>query len=119
MQKLTSYAAGSWHEGTGEGVPIHDPTNGEAIATVDSTGVDFGAVLRHAREVGGPALRAMTFAARGELLKELANTIHEHREELIELSTRNAGSTRGDAKFDRPEERRVGKAGKTRWSAQP
>ena len=100
MQKLTSYAAGSWHEGTGEGVPIHDPTNGEAIATVDSTGVDFGAVLRHAREVGGPALRAMTFAARGELLKELANTIHEHREELIELSTRNAGSTRGDAKFD-------------------
>ena len=32
MQKLTSYAAGSWHEGTGEGVQIHNPTSGEAIA---------------------------------------------------------------------------------------
>lgn len=100
MQKLTSYAAGSWHEGTGEGVQIFNPTTGEAIATVDSSGVDFGEVLRHAREVGGPALRAMTFAGRGELLKALATAIHEHREELIEISTRNAGSTRGDAKFD-------------------
>ena len=100
MQKLTSYAAGSWHEGTGEGVQIHDPNTGEAIATVDSTGVDFQAVLDHAHDVGGPALRAMTFGERARLLKELSAAIHEHREELIEISTRNAGSTRGDAKFD-------------------
>ena len=45
MQKLTSYAAGSWHEGTGEGVQIHNPTSGEAIALVDSTGLDFQAIF--------------------------------------------------------------------------
>jgi len=100
MQKLTSYAAGSWHEGTGEGAQIYDPHTGEAIATVDSTGLDFQAVLDHAHKVGGPALRAMTFGERAALLKALSAAIHEHREELIEISIKNAGSTRGDAKFD-------------------
>ena len=100
MQKLTSYAAGSWHEGTGEGVQIHNPTSGEAIALVDSTGLDFQAILDHAHGVGGPALRALSFAERGGLLKALSAAIHEHREELIEISIKNAGSTRGDAKFD-------------------
>ena len=100
MQKLTSYAAGTWHEGTGEGAQIYDPHTKEAIATVDSTGVDFQAVLDHAHSVGAPALRAMTFGERAALLKALSAAIHEHREELIEISIKNAGSTRGDAKFD-------------------
>ena len=42
----------------------------------------------------------MTFAERAQMLKELSAALHEHREELIDLSIANAGTTRGDAKFD-------------------
>ncbi len=100
MQKLQSYVYGQWIEGSGEPRPLHDATTGEAIAGVDSKGVDFARVASHAREVGGQALRALTFAERGALLKELSRTLHAAREELIDLSVKNAGATRGDAKFD-------------------
>ncbi|MEL6907508.1 MAG: 3,4-dehydroadipyl-CoA semialdehyde dehydrogenase, partial [Planctomycetota bacterium] len=52
------------------------------------------------RDVGGPALRAMTFPERAAMLKGLSAAIHEIREELIEMGARNGGNTRGDAKFD-------------------
>ncbi|HEY4219689.1 MAG TPA: 3,4-dehydroadipyl-CoA semialdehyde dehydrogenase, partial [Myxococcota bacterium] len=54
----------------------------------------------YARDVGGPALRAMTFAQRGALLKRMSAALHENREALIDVSIQNAGATRGDAKFD-------------------
>lgn len=100
MQTLTSFVRGAWHTGTGTPTLLHNPTTGEAIAQVSSGGIDFAAVLDHARTTGGPALRAMTFAARGKMLKALSAAIHAKRDELIEISIRNAGTTRGDAKFD-------------------
>jgi len=100
MQTLSSYLEGEWVTGEGEGTALHDATTGEAVASVCSTGLDRGAALRHAREIGGPALRAMSFAERGALLEGLAGIIHAHRDELLELSTRNGGTTRGDGKFD-------------------
>ena len=100
MQTLQSYVVGQWQSGSGTPALLVNPTSGEALAETSATGVDMAAVVRHAREVGGPALRALSFAARGELLKALSAAIHEQREELIELSTANGGNTRGDAKFD-------------------
>ncbi|MEM7519129.1 MAG: aldehyde dehydrogenase family protein, partial [Planctomycetota bacterium] len=100
MQKLSSYVLGTWQEGTGKPALLHDPSNGEAVAECNSEGVDMKAVCEHARRVGGPALRALSFAERAKILKDLSAAIHEHREELIDLSILNAGSTRGDAKFD-------------------
>ena len=100
MQRLSSYVLGAWHEGTENLKTLFDPTTEEAIAECSTTGIDFGAVVRHGREVGGPALRALTFAERGKLLKALSGAIHEYREELIEIGVANGGNTRGDAKFD-------------------
>lgn len=100
MQTLESYVLDRWHAAGGDRRPLHDPTTEEAIAEVSSAGIDMAAVCAHAREVGGPALRRLSFAERGKLLKALSGAIHEHREELIELSIKNGGSTRGDAKFD-------------------
>jgi oxepin-CoA hydrolase/3-oxo-5,6-dehydrosuberyl-CoA semialdehyde dehydrogenase len=100
MRTLSSYVSGGWHTGTGAPATLYNPTTEAAVAETSSEGVDFAAALGHAREVGGPALRAMTFAQRGEMLKNLSAAIHEHREELIEISIENAGSTRSDAKFD-------------------
>src|SRR5207302_9137455 len=59
-------------------------------------GVDMGVALDHARRVGGPALRALTFQQRAGMLKALAQHLGEHKEELYTLSAA-AGATRRDA----------------------
>ncbi|NVL83779.1 aldehyde dehydrogenase family protein, partial [Escherichia coli] len=63
-------------------------------------GIDFGAALAFARAKGGPALRAMTFAQRGEMLRAMSRAIHAKRDELLSIAQANGGNTRGDAKFD-------------------
>ncbi len=97
---LESYVGGRWHAGSGDSLPLFDPTTETEIAKVHQGGIDFAQVLAHARNVGLPALRALTFPQRAALLKQLSAKLHEHRDELLDLSTRNGGSTRGDGKFD-------------------
>ncbi|WP_440899012.1 aldehyde dehydrogenase family protein, partial [Actinosynnema sp.] len=99
MPVLRSYVSGRWHTPTTEGAPLHDAVTGEEIARISSDGVDMGAALRHGREVGGPALRELTFHQRGALLKALASHLREHRDELYELSART-GATRTDSVVD-------------------
>ena len=100
MQQLQSYLEGRWIAGEGEGTVLHDPATGAGLATASTKGLDLGAALAFARTRGGPALRAMTFAQRGALLTALSKAIHGHRDELLELSLRNTGTTLKDAKFD-------------------
>jgi hypothetical protein len=100
MLQLESYLQDQWQRGAGDGAPLHDPSTGEAIASATTQGLDLGAALDHARRVGGPAVRALTFAERGRILTELSKAIHAARPELLELSTRNTGTTLKDSKFD-------------------
>ena len=83
--RIESYVEGRWVPGEGEGSTLVNPATGEALATASTAGIDLGAALRHAREVGGPALRALTFAQRAALLKALAGIVRTHRDELLEL----------------------------------
>ncbi|GAA4873798.1 phenylacetic acid degradation bifunctional protein PaaZ [Saccharopolyspora cebuensis] len=96
---LPSYVGGRWQAPSDEGVPVHDAVTGAAVARISSAGIDMRAALAHGREVGGPALRELTFHQRAALLKALASHLQEHREELYRLSARG-GATRGDAKVD-------------------
>jgi 3,4-dehydroadipyl-CoA semialdehyde dehydrogenase len=100
MLQLRSYLQDEWQRGSGEGTLLYDPSTGDAVASATTEGLDLGAALGFARREGGPALRAMTFAQRGELLTELSKAIHAHRSELLELSTLNTGTTQKDSKFD-------------------
>jgi oxepin-CoA hydrolase/3-oxo-5,6-dehydrosuberyl-CoA semialdehyde dehydrogenase len=100
MITLKSYLRGEWVEGRGELATLVNPTTGEPVARAGTGGIDLGAALEMARREGGPALRAMTFGQRGQLLKAMSAAIHDAREELIEASILNAGTTRSDAKFD-------------------
>jgi len=100
MQTIASYVAGRWHEGQQDHQALFDPTTEAEIGRCSSAGIDFGAVVAYARDKGGPALRALTFAQRAEALKAVSAAIHAIRDELIALSAKNGGSTRGDAKFD-------------------
>ncbi len=100
MITLASYVLGRWHAGSGTPLILRDPTSEEPIAEVHPEGIELAKVLAYGRETGGPALRALGFARRAELLLALSKAIHAHRDELLELSLQNAGTTRGDAKFD-------------------
>jgi oxepin-CoA hydrolase/3-oxo-5,6-dehydrosuberyl-CoA semialdehyde dehydrogenase len=100
MKTLRSYVSGRWHQAERGFSPLVDPSTEEKIARASSAGVDFAAALAWARERGGPALRAMSFAQRGELLKAMAKVLREHRDELLELSRLNTGTTRADGAFD-------------------
>jgi oxepin-CoA hydrolase/3-oxo-5,6-dehydrosuberyl-CoA semialdehyde dehydrogenase len=100
MITLKSYLRGEWVEGRGEPTVLVNATTGEPIACGSTGGIDLRAALELARAEGGPALRELTFAQRGLLLKEMSAAIHDARDELIEASILNAGTTRSDAKFD-------------------
>ncbi len=100
MKTLRSYVAGRWHEARTGFRTLVDPCSEEPIARASSEGIAFQDVLDHATRVGGPALRARSFAERGELLAKAAAALHERRDELITLSLENTGTTRRDAKFD-------------------
>lgn len=101
METLASYLQDRWQVGDPAGAAVlYNPTTEEAVATASTRGLDLAAALHHARTVGGPALRALTFAERGALLAKLSKAIHARRDALIEIGRINAGNTRSDAKFD-------------------
>src|ERR1700723_734059 len=96
---LQSYVCGRWQSGDGEGIAMRDATTGELIALATSSGIDFAAVLEFSREVGGPALRALTFHQRATMLRMLAKKLTELKEEFYALSYRT-GATKNDALID-------------------
>jgi oxepin-CoA hydrolase/3-oxo-5,6-dehydrosuberyl-CoA semialdehyde dehydrogenase len=100
MITLRSYVAGTFVAGQAPTSPLYNPATEEPIAETGTLGVDFAGAVRHAREVGGPALRGMTFAARGAVLAQASKALHAARDELLDLAMDNGGNTRGDAKFD-------------------
>jgi oxepin-CoA hydrolase/3-oxo-5,6-dehydrosuberyl-CoA semialdehyde dehydrogenase len=77
-----------------------NPSTEEAMAETSTAGLDFGAAVRYGRDVGGPALRALTLGERAALLKAMSKALGAHRDELLDLAMRNGGNTKGDAKFD-------------------
>ncbi len=99
MRTLESYLAGSWYAPAEGGSVVRDATTGDDVARVSSEGADLAAALEHARRVGGPALRRLTFHQRAQMLKALGKYLTEHKEELYELST-PSGATRADAWLD-------------------
>ena len=100
MKTLGSYVGGRWVEGTGEGETLVNPATEEPLARASTEGLDRAKALAYAREVGGPALRALTFEQRGALLKGMCDALVAHRDELLDLAVANGGNTRSDAKFD-------------------
>jgi len=99
LQTLRSFLMGEWVAGAGESRLFHDAATGAELGSVASGGHDLCGALAWGREHGGKALRGMSFAERGAVLKAMSVVLHDHREVLIDVS-RHGGTTRGDAKFD-------------------
>ena len=97
--KLMNYAEDRWHAAAGALAEARSAVTGEAVAELGSQGLDFGAMARHARKIGGPALRALTFHQRAHALKALAQAVMDRKEELYDLSA-ETGATRTDGWID-------------------
>ena len=97
--KLGCYAKGQWVTGTDDGAELRSAVNGDLIGMASSAGLDFAGMTEYARNVGGPALRKMTFHDRAFMLKALAQYLLEHKQEFYELSTQT-GATKKDSWID-------------------
>ena len=78
--QLLNYEQGRWTPGDGGLAEITSAIDGAQVALTGSNGIDFGGMLRHAREVGGPALRKLTFHERARILKGLGLAIMARKE---------------------------------------
>ena len=94
---LESYVAGRWFAATDDGASIADAVTGETVVRVSSTGLDVPAMLDHARTVGGPALRELTFHQRAGLLKHVALRLMADKDELYAISHRTGATDRDSA----------------------
>src|SRR6202012_1810824 len=98
MAVVRSYIAGRWFA-PDSGTPVYDAVTGAPVAEVSAQGIDFGAALAYGRQVGGPALRELTFHQPAELAKSVGQLLRKERDQLYELSYRT-GATLYDSKFD-------------------
>ena len=97
--RLKSYAEDRWFEAAGGDAEIASAIDGRIVALVSSEGLDVGAMVRHARNVGGAALRGMTFHQRADLLKRLGAHLTAHKDALSKLSY-DTGATLNDSRID-------------------
>ncbi len=99
LQQISSFAAGKWIEPGSGARTIASAITGEPFATAGNSELDVQAMLDFARDVGGPALRKMTFHERAKMLKALAQALSAHKQVLYELSF-NTGATQKDHLID-------------------
>lgn len=97
---LHNHLAGRWQAGQGPGTPLFDPVLGHELVRVSSAGLDLVEGFAHARDQGGTALRAMSYAQRAALLARTAALLQTHRADYDTISVANSGTTRRDAAVD-------------------
>ena len=98
--QLLNYARDLWVPGDVASLsPIVSAIDGAPVTSTGSGGLDFAAMLDHARTVGGPALRALTFHERARILKGLGMAILAAKEPLYQLNALT-GATRKDGWID-------------------
>ncbi|MEQ9260479.1 MAG: phenylacetic acid degradation bifunctional protein PaaZ [Roseovarius sp.] len=96
---VKSFAAGRWIGPDDSARMIENAVTGDAMARAGNAGLDVEAMLAHARDTGGPALRAMTFHDRARMLKALATQLGQHKQALYDISFAT-GATQADHMID-------------------
>ena len=83
----------------GHATAVRDASTGAVLFQVCSDGLDLTSVVDYGRTVGQQELGKLTFHQRALKLKELAQYLNGHREELYELSF-STGATKVDNMVD-------------------
>ena len=99
MNTVKNYILGNWEAGSGKEYTARHAITGAEFATVSSEGLDYKAILDYARNVGGPALRKMTFQERGRMLKALALHLTSIKRQFYDVSWAT-GATKVDSWID-------------------
>ncbi|WP_299877458.1 phenylacetic acid degradation bifunctional protein PaaZ [uncultured Sulfitobacter sp.] len=99
MIDVQSFAAGQWTNPGAGARNIASAITGEVIAQAGNDALDVQAMLSYARDIGGPALRKLTFHDRARMLKAVALHLMEHKQTLYDLSY-DTGATLSDHKID-------------------
>ncbi len=97
---LPNFVAGRWQAGTGNGTLLFDPVLGTELVRVDATGLDLPAAFDFAREQGGAALRALSYAQRAELLSAVVKVLQANRDAYYEIAVANSGTVKNDSAVD-------------------
>ncbi|WP_420395312.1 phenylacetic acid degradation bifunctional protein PaaZ [Nioella sp.] len=95
---IKSFAAGEWIAPDKSARMIASAVTGEPMARAGSA-LPVQDMLDYARNVGGPALRAMSFHDRARMLKALALELGKHKQALYDLSF-STGATQSDHLID-------------------
>ena len=98
VKVLESYVCGEWRRGAREGAVLRDAGTGEAVASIDASGLNMEDTLAYGRAAGA-ALRAMTFHERAVMLKELGKVLTEAKGGFHALSL-HTGATPRDGMVD-------------------
>ncbi|NOD30317.1 phenylacetic acid degradation bifunctional protein PaaZ [Ruegeria atlantica] len=99
IQQISSFAAGEWVSPGAGARNITSAVTGEVIATAGNSALDVQGMLDYARNVGGPALRQMTFHERAKMLKALSVHLGQHKQAMYDLSF-STGATQSDHLID-------------------
>lgn len=99
MIDVQSFAAGQWTNPGAGARNIASAITGEVIAQAGNDALDVQGMLSYTRDIGGPALRKLTFHDRARMLKAVALHLMEHKQTLYDLSY-ETGATLSDHKID-------------------
>ena len=97
---LENYVAGQWVAGGGAPTALTDPVTGEILAFVSSAGLDLDAAFTFARDVAGPALRALSYGERAQRLAQIVATLQANRDDYYAIATANSGTVATDSAVD-------------------
>ena len=98
---LPSYLRGRWWspENPQKVTEVADASTGEVVARVSTDGIDIASAVDYGRTVGQRSLGELTIHERALKLKELAQYLTEHKQELYDVSY-STGATLKDHFFD-------------------
>ncbi|WP_425079217.1 phenylacetic acid degradation bifunctional protein PaaZ [Ruegeria denitrificans] len=99
IQQISSFAAGEWVSPGAGARNIASAVTGEVIASAGNSALDVQGMLDYARDVGGPALRKMTFHERAKMLKALSIHLGQHKQAMYDLSF-STGAIQSDHLID-------------------
>lgn len=97
--QVKSYLSGEWIAPDSSAREIENALTGKPLGRAGNACLDMTTALAYGREIGGPALRQLTFHDRARMLKALALHLGAHKQALYDLSFLS-GSTRKDHLID-------------------
>jgi oxepin-CoA hydrolase/3-oxo-5,6-dehydrosuberyl-CoA semialdehyde dehydrogenase len=95
---LQSFIAGRW-QGQEAAQSLRSALNGQVVARTHAESIDFAEGLHFARQTGLPALLALDFQQRAQILKALAKYLMANKAELYAVSA-HTGATTADSWID-------------------